>query len=144
MFKSSVLMAALIATTPVFADGYKTILIFDANGNKLFDASVPMDLTCEDRWLASTCKNIKVMEHLTRTTPEYQEGHYRRLEQQRIELEQIKVAAAAARQAWEDNLREREVNAAEMNAAASAVSARANVIQAMKEPKRPIVNVNVW
>lgn len=144
MLKSSVLMAALIASTPSFADGYKTILKFDADGNKLFDASIPMDLKCEERWPAITCKNIKVMEHLTRTTPEYQEGHYRRVEQQRIAVEQMKVAAAERRQAWEDNLRVREVQAAEMNAAASAVSARANVMQALKKPATPSVHVNVW
>ena len=75
------------------------------------------------------------MEALVKSTPDYQEGYYRKIEQAKQEAQLAKVRAQFARQAWEDDLREREVRAAEINA-------RANTINAFK--RSPTVNILVY
>ena len=126
------LIAGLFSAT-VSAESFT--VVFDANGNVLSDTRVPMDIPCEQRWSALTCKSIGVMEHLTRTTPHYQDGHYARVELLKQRREADRVAAEAARQAWQDDLHERSVLAAEANA-------RANWANARKPPVRVTTIVN--
>lgn len=82
-----------------------------------------MDIPCEERWNAQTCKNIKVLDSLTRSTPEYKEGYYLKVEKARRAAEMAKEYAKIERQQWEDNLRERSVRAAEQNAFANTMNA---------------------
>lgn len=132
--KAYLLMVALVSSASAMAWDKNTLIEFNAEGKVLYDSRIPSDRHCEDRWSAHTCKNVKVMEALVKSTHDYQEGHYLRIEQAKQEAQLAKVRAQIARQAWEDDLREREVRAAEVNA-------RANTINAFK--RSPSITVNV-
>lgn len=132
--KAYLLMVALVSSTSAIAWDKNTLIEFNHDGSVRYDSRIPSDRSCEDRWSAHTCKNVKVMEALVKSTPEYQEGHYARIEQARQEALRAAERAKVARQLWEDDLREREVLATEINAAA-------NTINAFKAP--PSVNVVV-
>lgn len=124
-----VLTTAMIFTTAAQSFDQNTLIEFDAEGHVLYDSRVPMDRPCEVRWNAHTCKNVKVMELLVKHTPEYQEGHYARIEQ----VKQNRIAAQqSAERAHLDylmELREREVRAAEQNALASTMNALKPAVQ---------------
>lgn len=132
--KAYLLMVALVSSASAMAWDKNTLIEFNAEGKVLYDSRIPSNRPCEDRWSAHTCKNVKVMEALVKSTPDYQEGHYARIEQARQEALRAAERAKVARQLWEDDLREREVRATEINAAA-------NTINAFKSP--PSVNVMV-
>lgn len=132
--KAYLLMVALVSSASAMAWDKNTLIEFNAEGKVLYDSRIPSNRPCEDRWSAHTCKSVKVMEALVKSTPDYQEGYYLRIEQAKQEAQLAEVRAQIARQAWEDDLREREVMAAEVNA-------RANTINAFKRP--PTVNVLV-
>ena len=132
--KAYLLMVALVSSTSAMAWDKNTLIEFNHDGSVRYDSRIATHRPCEDRWSAQTCKSVKVMEALVKSTPDYHEGYYRKIEQAKQEAQLAKVLAQFARQAWEDDLREREVRAAEINA-------RANTINAFK--RSPSITVNV-
>ena len=128
--KAYLLLLALVSSASAMAWDKNTLIEFNAEGKVLYDSRIPSDRPCEDRWSAQTCKSVKVMEALVKSTPDYHEGYYLRIEQRRKEAQLAKVRAQIARQAWEDDLREREVRAAEINARANTINAfkRSNTV----------------
>lgn len=120
--KTYLLIAALVSS-PVLAWDKTTLIEYNADGTVNYDSRVKMDIPCAERWNAQTCKNIKVLDSLTRSTPEYQEGYYLKVEKARRAAEMAKEYARIERQQWEDNLRERSVRAAEQNAFANTMNA---------------------
>lgn len=132
--KAYLLMVALVSSASAMAWDKNTLIEFNHDGSVRYDSRIATHRPCEDRWSAQTCKSVKVMEALVKSTPDYHEGYYLRIEQRRNEAQLAKVRAQIARQAWEDDLREREVRAAEINA-------RANTINAFK--RSPTVNILV-
>lgn len=132
--KAYLLMVALVSSASAMAWDKNTLIEFNHDGSVRYDSRIPSDRPCEDRWSAQTCKSVKVMEALVKSTPDYQEGYYRKVEQRRKEAQRAAERAQYARQALEDDLREREVRAAEINA-------RANTINAFK--RSPSITVNV-
>jgi hypothetical protein len=128
------LFAMVLVSSTALAWDQDTLIEFNADGSVRYDARIAMHRPCEARWNVQTCKNVKVLENLVKSTPEYQEGYYGKLEEVKQRRENAKVAALVAYQQWQDDLREREVRAAEQNAFA-------NTMNALKQS--PSVSVNV-
>lgn len=123
--KRTLLALSLLAVIPI-SHGHR---IFDANGNFLYDEHEVKSNGCRADWSDAVCKNVRVVEGLVRSTPEYQEGHYLKIEKARqAEIDARAYAEAAAAYRAEERA-ERSVKAQELSARASAVSAIKGPVQ---------------
>lgn len=131
--KKHLLAISLFAILPNIASSHR---IFDADGNFLYDEHAIRDNGCRADWSVPTCHNVQVLNALVRSTPEYRDGYYLRIEQARQEAEAAKAYAAAAAVYRAEERAERAVQAQEL-------SARAQAIQAINGPVKINVNQSV-
>lgn len=129
----TIAIATLFATLALPVSAHR---IFDSAGNFLYDEHEVRENGCLATWTEMTCKNVMVANHLVRSTPEYQEGHFRRMEQARQAVEQAKIYAEAMKEAAKEAREERAVRAQEL-------SAQAQAVQALNGPVQVKVNQSV-
>ena len=125
--KRYVMGLGLLVMANGWAEGLR--IDFDAQGNVLYDSRVVMDQPCEVRWGDMTCRHIAILEHLVKTTPIYQEGHFLRMEQRRQRQEEQQRLAIEWQQTQENEWRERSVRAQELQAQASWAQVRKPSVQ---------------
>ncbi len=98
--------------------------VFDADGNIIKD-DTKQGTALNPGWSQQTINNIKVVEHLAKQTPHYQEGYYAKLELLRQQKENDRILAERQAKADEIDRAERNTRANELNALANASQAYA-------------------